>query len=135
MGGRNRLHPPFFVRFRTLQRGLSKKGGRSEERPESREETPKEGIRRQVAAFRDIWCAAQKSNGQKPKGAAKARSCTLSARVRYFCIKAVAVRLVRRMRQSFTISASHAPREFSDEIRPDARPAEGAERRGRSGSF
>jgi hypothetical protein len=33
----------------------------------------------------------------------------------------------RRMRQSFTISASHAPRELSDEIRPDARPAEWAD--------
>ena len=31
------------------------------------------------------------------------------------------------MRRSFTISASHAPREFPDEIRPDARPAEWAD--------
>src|SRR5271154_3053811 len=31
------------------------------------------------------------------------------------------------MRRSFAISASHAPREFSDEIRPDARPAERAD--------
>src|SRR5271154_1424605 len=127
MGGRNRLHPPFLVRFRTLQRGFSKKGGRSEERPESREETPKEGIRRQVAAFASIWCAAQKAMGKSPEAQQKHVHVHYLHGCDILASHPSPSAPFGGSRRSIAITGSHAPREFSDEIRPDARPAEWAD--------
>src|ERR1700691_5739373 len=127
MGGRNPPSPPFFVRFRTLQEVLSKK-----------EAAPKSGLslgrKRPRRAYGDksprfvIYGAPhKKATGKSPKAQQKRVHAHYPRECDIFASKPSPSGSLGGCDQSFTISASHAPREFSDEIRPDARPAEGAD--------
>ena len=67
-----------FVRYRTIKTTYRLKKEAARKRPESREETPKEGIQRQVAAS-SAYGALHKKQGQKLISEAKAPSWRLSA--------------------------------------------------------
>src|ERR1700733_8697517 len=67
MGGRNRVHPPFFVRFRTLQGMLLKKGAPSKKRLSLGRKRPRRAYGDKSPRFVIYGAPHKKAMGKSPK--------------------------------------------------------------------